>query len=150
MSIELIKGVLRIEELRGKEETQALIEKEIYLSPSKPDIGKILWTDGTAEILTLKVVKDNLIVSGVVKFKVIYKSSDEEYNIHTMEGNTDFREEIEILGITEEMSAFAKPFSSKMRYTFFTPGFVVFSGLSENFIVGTRLPPSGLFRAASL
>ena len=109
MSIELIKDVLRIEELRGKEETQALIEKELYLSPSKPDIEKILWTDGTAEILTLKLVKDNLIVSGVVKFKVIYKSADETNNIYTMEGNTDFKEQIEILGIGEEMSAFAKP-----------------------------------------
>lgn len=108
MSIELIKDVLRIEELRGKEETQALIEKELYLSPSKPDIEKILWTDGIAEVLTLKVAKDILIVTGVVKFKVIYKSAGEEDNIHTMEGNTDFKEEIEILGITEEMSAFAK------------------------------------------
>lgn len=108
MSIELIKDVLRIEELRGKEETQALIEKEIYLSPSKPDIEKILWTDGLVEILTLKLGKDNLMISGVVKFKVIYKSVDEENNIHTMEGNADFKEEIEILGITEKMSASVK------------------------------------------
>ena len=108
MSIELIKDVLRIEELRGKEETQALIEKELYLSPSKPDIEKVLWTDGIAEVLTTKIVKDVLMVSGVVKFKVIYKSEGEENNIHTMEGNIDFKEEIEILGITEEMSAFAK------------------------------------------
>lgn len=108
MSIELIKDVLRIEELRGREDTQALIEKELYLSPSKPDIEKILWTDGITEVLTLKITKDLLIVSGVVKFKVIYRSVEEEDNIHTMEGNIDFKEEIDIPGITEEMSAFAK------------------------------------------
>lgn len=110
MSIELIKDVLRIEELRGKEETQALIESEIYLNPSKPNIEKILWTDGLVEILTTKVIKDRLIISGVVKFKVIYKSKseEEENNIHSMDANTDFKEEIEISGITEEMSASIK------------------------------------------
>lgn len=109
MTVELIKDVLRIEELRGKEETQALVETEIYLNPSKPGIGKILWTDGLVEILTTKVIRDRLIVSGVVKFKIVYKSEDQENNIYSIDANSDFREEIEILGITEEMSAFIKP-----------------------------------------
>lgn len=107
MSIELIKDVLRIEELRGKEDTQALVETEIYLNPSKPDIEKILWTDGLVEILTTKIIPDRLIVSGVVKLKVIYKTGEEE-DIHIVDANIDFKEEIEILGITEEMSASIK------------------------------------------
>ena len=105
MSIELIKDVLRIEELRGREDTQALVETEVYLNPSKADIGKVLWTDGLVEILSTKVIRDRLVVSGVVKFKVVYKSEEEEANIYTMDANADFREEIEVQGITEDMSA---------------------------------------------
>lgn len=105
MSIELIKDVLRIEELRGKEDTQALVETEIYLNPSKADLAKILWTDGLVEILSTKVIRDRLVVSGVVKFKVVYKSQEEESNIYTIDANADFREEIEVPGITEDMSA---------------------------------------------
>lgn len=108
MTIELIKDVLRIEELRGKEDTQALVETEVYLNPSKADIGKLLWTDGLVEILSTKVIRDRLVVSGVVKFKVVYKSEEEENNIYTIDSNADFREEIEIIGITEDMSAFIK------------------------------------------
>ena len=107
MTVELIKDVLRTEELRGKEETQALVETEVYLNPSKPSIDKILWTDGLVEILTTKVIRDRLIVSGVVKFKIVYKSGEEE-GIFTLDCNADFKEEIEIEGITEEMSAFVK------------------------------------------
>lgn len=109
MTVELIKDVLRIEELRGKEETQALVETEIYLNPSKPSIDKILWTDGVVEILTTKVIRDRLIVSGVVKFKIVYKSEEGEDGIFTIDANSDFKEEVEIEGITEEMSAFVKP-----------------------------------------
>ncbi len=105
MSIELIKDVLRIEELRGKEDTQALVETEVYLNPSKADLGKVLWTDGVVEVLSTKVIRDRLVVSGVVKFKVVYKSQEEENNIYTIDANADFREEIEIQGITEDMSA---------------------------------------------
>ena len=81
MTIELIKDVLKIEELRGKEETQTLVETETYLSPSKPNIEKLLWTDGQVEVLSTKVIRDRLVVSGVVKFKVVYKSTEEELNV---------------------------------------------------------------------
>lgn len=108
MSIELIKDLLKIEELRGKEEIQALVETEVYLNPSKPNIEKILWVDGLVEILTTKIIRDKLLVSGVVKFKVVYKSGEEESNIYSIDSNLDFKEEIDIEGITEQMSGFVK------------------------------------------
>ncbi len=43
-------------------------------------------------------------VNGLVKFKLVYKSQEEELNIYTVETNSDFNEEIEIQGITEEMA----------------------------------------------
>ncbi|NLV87915.1 MAG: DUF3794 domain-containing protein, partial [Tissierellia bacterium] len=107
MTIELIKDVLKIEELRGKEETQTLVDTEAYLSPSKPNIEKILWTDAQVEILSTKVIRDRVVISGVVKFKSVYKGEGEE-NIYTIDANEDFREEIEIEGITEDMSATVK------------------------------------------
>src|SRR5690554_3133105 len=108
MSIELIKDVLRIEEQRGRENTETLVEAEVYLNPSKPNIEKILWTEGSVEILSTKIVRDRLAISGVVKFKVVYKSEEEDHNIYTLDSNADFREEMEIPGITEEMSALIK------------------------------------------
>lgn len=109
MSVELIKDILKMEELKGKEETQALVETEVYLNPSKPNIEKILWTDGTVDVLATKVIRDRLVVTGVVKFKVVYKSEEEGNNIYTIDANSDFREEIAIQGITEDMSAKIRP-----------------------------------------
>ncbi len=65
------------------------------------------------EILSTKVIKDKILVNGLVKFKVAYKSNEENLNIYTLETNKDFREEIEIEGITEEMAVEVK---SKLEY----------------------------------
>lgn len=108
MSIELKKDILRIEEISGKEESQVLVDTEVYLTPSKPNIEKILWADGTVDILSTKVTRGSIIVSGVVKFKVVYRALDETKNIYTLDSNADFKEEIEIPNITEEMSASVK------------------------------------------
>lgn len=105
MSIELNKDILKIEEMRGREETQLLVETEVYLAQSKPAIGKLLWVDGNVDILSTKVIRDRVIVSGVVKFKIVYMGEEEE-GIYTIDSNADFKEEIEIPNITEEMSAF--------------------------------------------
>ncbi|NMA87181.1 MAG: DUF3794 domain-containing protein, partial [Tissierellia bacterium] len=70
---------------------------------NNPDIEKILWADGKVEILSSKIIKDKILVNGLVKFEVAYKSNEEELNICLLETNKDFREEIEIEGITEDM-----------------------------------------------
>lgn len=103
MTIELIKETFKVEELKGVNETQALIETEVYLGPSIPEMEKLLWVQGKVDILNTKIIKDKLLISGLAKFNVVYKSLEEENNIHTLEATKDFKEEIEIEGITDEM-----------------------------------------------
>ena len=106
--MEIVKDILKVDELKGYEEIESLIETEIYLNQTKPDIENILWADGKVEILSTKIIKDKILVNGLVKFKTAYKSNEEELNIYTLETNGDFREEIEIEGITEEMAVEVK------------------------------------------
>ncbi|MEY8303458.1 DUF3794 and LysM peptidoglycan-binding domain-containing protein [Anaerosalibacter bizertensis] len=103
MAVELIKDSLNIDEIKGKEEVQTLAEAEIYLEQTKPDIDKILWAQGKPEIISTKIVKDKLLISGVVNFKVVYKSTEESSSIQQVETTSDFREEIDIEGINKEM-----------------------------------------------
>lgn len=102
--MEVIKDILKVEEQKGYEQIETLIETEIYLNQTKPDIDTILWADGKVEILSTKIIRDKILVNGLVKFKLVYKSQEEELNIYIVETNSDFNEEIEIQGITEEMA----------------------------------------------
>ena len=135
--MEIVKDILKVDQLKGYEEIESLIETEIYLNQTKPDIENILWADGKAEILNTKIIKDKIIVNGLVKFKVVYKSNEEDLNIYTLETNSDFREEIEIQGITEEMTVEVK---SKLEYIEYDlkderkvdlKGFIILSGKVE-------------------
>lgn len=103
MPAELVKDILEIDEIKGMESVQTLLESEIYLDQSKPEIEKILWTDSKAEIVNVKVIKDLVVVSGFLSSKVIYKPNDEHIPIAITENKVDFKEEINMIGITEDM-----------------------------------------------
>ena len=108
MSIEIIKENFQVEEIRGSSEIQSLVETEIYLNTNKPDIENIIWVDGRVEILNTKIIKDKLLVNGLIKFNIVYKTIEEENNINTIEANKDFKEEILIEGIKEDMMSSIK------------------------------------------
>lgn len=103
MAIELIKESFKVEEKVGKNDTQALVEAEVYLSSSKPDIGKVLWVQGKVDILNTKLIKDKLIINGLTKFNLLYKDTEETGGVHLLDANKEFKEEIEIQGVNEEM-----------------------------------------------
>lgn len=111
--MEMIRDILKVEELKGYEEIESLVETDLYLNQVNPDIERVLWADGKVEILNTKIIQDKILVNGLIKFKIVYKSNEEESNIHLLETNRDFREEIEIEGITEEMAGEIK---SKLEY----------------------------------
>ncbi|HLR21441.1 MAG TPA: SPOCS domain-containing protein [Tissierellaceae bacterium] len=103
MSIEIIKENFQVEEMKGSGEVQALVETEVYLNTNKPDIENIIWVDGRIDIVNTKVIQDKLLIDGIIKFSLAYKSIDEEEYINTLETSKDFKEEIYIEGINENM-----------------------------------------------
>ena len=108
MAIELIREAFRVEELKGNEELQVLVETELYLTSGKPDIENLLWIKGKVDILNTRIIEDKLLVSGIIKFTVVYQGGEEEDNIYTVETTKDFKEEILIQGINEGMSSRVK------------------------------------------
>ncbi len=107
--MEIVKDTLKVEEPIGYEEAEPMVETEIYVDQTKPDIENILWADGKVEILSTKVIQDKILINGLVKFKVVYKSTEEELNIYSLEDNKDFKEEIFIDGLDESMAVDIKP-----------------------------------------
>lgn len=103
MSIELIKESFRVEEIVGKNQIQALVEGEIYISPTKENIDKVLWLQGKVDILNTKLIQDKIIINGIVKFNLLYKGKEEVQGVHQLETSKEFREELEILGVDEDM-----------------------------------------------
>lgn len=97
MSLELIKDRIKIDQLVGREQVESLVEGEITLPDHKPKIDKLISLGGEVEITNQLLKEDTLIVTGLVKFKTLYTTEeDEDQLIHSLESKTDFREEISL------------------------------------------------------
>lgn len=105
MAVELIKDLLKIDQVVGKDEIQALVEGEITVPETKPKINKVLKIDGDVEVTGTKVAKGKIIVNGIVNFNVLYSTDDELQSVHNLDATTDFKEEIEIEGVNEGIVA---------------------------------------------
>ncbi len=101
MAVELVKDLVKIDETIGKEELQVLVEGEIVVPEEKPKLGKLLNIDGEVQVTETKIVKDKMVVSGLINFKVLYSVEDLEQSVYSTEATADFSEEIDIEGITE-------------------------------------------------
>ena len=106
MAIEVIKETFQSNKEVGTEEVEALVETQIYLSPTKADMEKLIWVKNKVDILDRRIIKDKIIVSGRIKYDVLYKSPDEEMNLHTLDTDVEFTEEILIEGIEEDMESY--------------------------------------------
>lgn len=101
MAVELIKDLLKIDQVIGKDEIQALVEGEITVPETKPKINKVLKIDGDVEVTGTKIAKGKIIVNGIVNFNILYSTDDELQSVHNLDASTDFNEEIEIEGVNE-------------------------------------------------
>lgn len=103
MSIEIIKDEFKIEEGKGRTEDQVLVEAEIYLNTIRENLEEILWVEGRVEITNIMIIKDKILINGLVKYNIAYRSTEEESNIYSLDEIKDFNEEIYIKGIREDM-----------------------------------------------
>jgi len=108
MAIKLVKDILKVNEVKGRERVETLVETDMYLNRTKPEIEEILWTDGKAEIMNVKIFQNKVLISGIIRLNTIYKSKEDTFRIYSAETTKDFSEEVEIEGINEDMSSEVK------------------------------------------
>ncbi|MFZ5968807.1 MAG: DUF3794 and LysM peptidoglycan-binding domain-containing protein [Bacillota bacterium] len=103
MAVELIRDLLKIDQVIGEEETQAIVEGDIVVPDVKPDISRILSVDGIVNITGKEAVQDKIIVDGVVHFKILYAAEDEEQPVYSMNASAGFSQNIDIENTTPSM-----------------------------------------------
>ncbi|MDF2545581.1 MAG: hypothetical protein K0R93_479 [Anaerosolibacter sp.] len=104
MAVELIRDLLKIDQLVGEEHAQALVEGDIVVPDVKPDISRILSVDGIVNITSKESVQDKIIVDGSVQFKILYASDMGDQPIYGMNASASFSQNIDIQGTTPDMN----------------------------------------------
>ncbi|HHW00918.1 MAG TPA: DUF3794 domain-containing protein [Clostridiaceae bacterium] len=108
MSLELVKESIRVNQIVGEASTQAVIESDIIVPDTKPDVARILLLDGDVHVNRLETVQDKVIVEGVVRYNIIYVSDEDEASIKSINTAVNFSEELNIAGTRQDMNCKVK------------------------------------------
>ncbi|MCD5414487.1 MAG: DUF3794 domain-containing protein [Clostridiales bacterium] len=108
MPIDLIKETLVTEVVVSQERVQNVIEGDILVPDSKPDISRIISVDGTIRVEGEKIEEGKMIVEGTVNFSVLYVSEVGEEAIINVESSTVFKHEIELESVAPKMQGEVK------------------------------------------
>ncbi|SES94695.1 LysM domain-containing protein [Natronincola peptidivorans] len=103
MAVELMKDLLKVDKLVGENTVQAIIEGDILAPDAKPDITRVVAMDGNIQVNKQETQDNKILVEGNLQFKVLYASDKGEEPLYSIDSSTDFKEVIELEGITPQM-----------------------------------------------
>ncbi|WP_053954788.1 DUF3794 and LysM peptidoglycan-binding domain-containing protein [Inediibacterium massiliense] len=96
MAMELMRDLLKIDQVIGGGDTQALVEGEILVPDIKPDISRIISVDGDISITGKEILKDKVNIEGVINFKILYVADTGEYPVYGMNASAGFNQSMDI------------------------------------------------------
>lgn len=102
MPLDLVKERIVLDNQAGSQSTQVLVEGDIIVPDSKPDIDVILRSGGEALIGDVRVNENTVSFSGNLLIDVLYRAEREDRAIYAMESSLPFEDTIYIEGIAPE------------------------------------------------
>lgn len=108
MSLELLKEAFRVNNLLGEDTIQTVIENDIIVPDTKPDIARVLLLDGDVFVTGCDTGTDRVVISGCIICKILYISDDETKSVKGINSNIPFSHTMDISGVRSGMKCRAK------------------------------------------
>ena len=96
--MELVKKNIHMDYTKASASTQFVLEDDVNLSDTKPDVDCICLEKGTVLIDEVKATDNGAIVRGRLMFAVLYHTDEENKSLAVMEGKIPFEEKLHIQG----------------------------------------------------
>lgn len=98
MSLEMVKESVRINQVVAERSTQTLVENDIIVPDARPDVGRVLVLDGDVFVNSTQAFQDRMIVNGTIRYKVLYLSEEENFQLKGITANVNFSYGLDIVG----------------------------------------------------
>lgn len=116
MSLELLKEAFKVNNLLGEDTIQTVIDNDIIVPDTKPDIARVLLLDGDVFITGCDTGTDRVVTSGCIVCKILYISDDEQKSIKGIVSNIPFSETSDIQNVRSGMKSRARALIEHMDY----------------------------------
>lgn len=103
MDIELQKELVSLSSKIGDTSIETVVEADIIVPDTKPDIGKILQVDAIAKVTGSEVQNERMLVYGDVTYQILYMPDSEESGLRNITAQSTFTDIAEMKGIAPEM-----------------------------------------------
>lgn len=108
MALDLLKEVIKLNRVVGTESSQGIIENDIIVPDTKPDVLKILIIDGEIGETHAEIHQDKMVVSGTLRIKILYIADNQEGTIKSIEAENPFSHPITLQNSNPELKCKAK------------------------------------------
>lgn len=94
--MELIKKHIYMNRQTCRSSLQITLDDDFNVPDSKPDIVRLLKTDGDIKITDKKQLNGKLLLNGSLLFRILYISEDTSRPLHTLQGELPFSETVNL------------------------------------------------------
>lgn len=99
--MELVKKQIQMERKKGSASTQAAFDEVYNLPDYLPDIFSVILNRGEVRLDESKTGPGHVMVRGAVKFKVLYRTDQNDWKISSLEGEIPFQETLVVENMDE-------------------------------------------------
>jgi len=107
MSLELIKEEIKVNRVIADNTTQTIIQSDIIVPDTKPDVSRICLIDGEAKVKSTETLQDKMVINGYINYKILYTSDDENQSIKGINTYSDFNCTLDAPGARQNLKSTA-------------------------------------------
>lgn len=100
MSLELVRESMVLHNKAGRQTTQLLIEGDIIVPDSKPDMSNVLRAEAKPAMTEERVLEDRVSFQGALHLEVLYQAKKSEHLVHSMHAVLPIEDFINMEGIS--------------------------------------------------
>lgn len=115
MVVETVKDQIVLNQLIGQKKEIKQIETDVIVNDIKPDVLKIINTNGVVSIYKKEVMDGKVRVDGAINTYIIYMADDEKGETRTINTTLDFSQIIDMENCRDDMQARNRCESKKFR-----------------------------------
>ncbi|MEW5761825.1 MAG: SPOCS domain-containing protein [Bacillota bacterium] len=106
---------LKVKQVVGEKTKQVAVRSRITIPTPKPPADQVLNARAQAEVTQTEIIKDKVLVEGLITIHVTYVSTSPGQPVHHVEQELQFTEAVEIKGAEPDMDVYTEVTVEKVR-----------------------------------
>lgn len=129
--MENIKKNVVLDKKIGREVSQLLIEGDIIVPDTKPDMDRLLKKNANAYIDSREISNDRVSFKGSLDIEILYIAKGEEKEIHSMRASSPINDFINMEGVESDMFASTSCYITNIEYKIVNDRKVSYRGIID-------------------